>query len=97
MLKPLVLRVAAAVLIGLLAVGAVHAVDKPLEPVSGQAGKDVVWVPTPASLVERMLDLAKVTPRDFVMDLGSGDGRNIIAVARRGARALGVEFNPDMV
>jgi SAM-dependent methyltransferase len=71
--------------------------DKPFEPVSGQAGKDVVWVPTPPVLVEKMLDLAKVTPQDFVMDLGSGDGRNIIAAARRGARALGVEYNPDMV
>jgi SAM-dependent methyltransferase len=71
--------------------------DKPFEPTSGQAGKDVVWVPTPPVLVEKMLDLAKVTPQDFVMDLGSGDGRNIIAAARRGARALGVEYNPDMV
>lgn len=71
--------------------------DKPFEPVSGQAGKDVVWVPTPPVLVEKMLDMAKVTPQDFVMDLGSGDGRNIIAAARRGARALGVEYNPDMV
>ena len=71
--------------------------DKPFEPISGQAGKDVVWVPTPAVLVEKMLDLAKVTPADFVMDLGSGDGRNIIAAAKRGARARGVEYNPDMV
>ena len=71
--------------------------DKPFEPISGQAGKDVVWVPTPPVLVEKMLDMAGVTPNDFVMDLGSGDGRNIIAAARRGARALGVEFNPDMV
>ena len=76
---------------------AAHASDKPFEPVSGQAGKDVVWVPTPPTLVEKMLDLAKVTPNDFVMDLGSGDGRNIIAAARRGARAIGVEYNPDMV
>jgi SAM-dependent methyltransferase len=71
--------------------------EKPFEPVSGQAGKDVVWVPTPPVLVEKMLDMAKVTTNDFVMDLGSGDGRNIIAAARRGARALGVEYNPDMV
>jgi SAM-dependent methyltransferase len=71
--------------------------DKPFEPISGQAGKDVVWVPTPPVLVEKMLDLAKVTPADFVMDLGSGDGRNIIAAAKRGARAVGVEYNPDMV
>jgi precorrin-6B methylase 2 len=67
------------------------------KPEVGQAGKDVVWVPTSEALVEKMLDMAKVTPQDYVMDLGSGDGRNIIAAARRGARALGVEFNPDMV
>lgn len=67
------------------------------QPKSGQAGKDVVWVPTPQELVEKMLDMAQITPDDFVMDLGSGDGRNIIAAARRGARALGVEYNPDMV
>jgi SAM-dependent methyltransferase len=71
--------------------------EKPFEPVSGQAGKDVVWVPTPPVLVEKMLDLAKVTSADYVMDLGSGDGRNIIAAAKRGARTLGVEYNPDMV
>jgi SAM-dependent methyltransferase len=71
--------------------------DSVFEPISGQAGKDVVWVPTPPTLVEKMLDLARVTPADYVMDLGSGDGRNIIAAAKRGARALGVEFNPDMV
>ena len=71
--------------------------DKPFEPVSGQAGKDVVWVPTPEVTVEKMLDIAKVTPQDYVMDLGSGDGRNIIAAAKRGAQALGVEYNPDMV
>jgi SAM-dependent methyltransferase len=67
------------------------------EPRVGQEGKDVIWVPTPEILVERMLDLAKVTPRDFVIDLGSGDGRNVIAAAKRGARALGVEYNPKMV
>ena len=74
-----------------------QAPEKEFKPVEGQAGKDVVWVPTPADMVERMLDLAQVTPQDFVIDLGSGDGRNVIAAARRGARALGVEFNPDMV
>jgi len=71
--------------------------QKPFEPVVGQAGKDVVWVPTPPELVEKMLDMAKVTPEDVVMDLGSGDGRNIIAAAKRGAVAIGVEYNPDMV
>ena len=72
-------------------------IQKPYDPISGQAGKDVVWVPTPPALVEKMLDMARVTPRDYVMDLGSGDGRNVIAAAKRGARALGVEYNPDMV
>ncbi|MEQ1773237.1 MAG: class I SAM-dependent methyltransferase [Burkholderiales bacterium] len=76
---------------------AADAADKPFEPVVGQSGRDVVWVPTPAVLVEKMLDVARVTPQDFVMDLGSGDGRNIIAAAKRGARALGVEYNSDMV
>ncbi|HUN68854.1 MAG TPA: class I SAM-dependent methyltransferase [Burkholderiales bacterium] len=67
------------------------------EPHSGQEGKDVVWVPTSQVLVDKMLDMAKVTPKDFVMDLGSGDGRTVITAAKRGARALGVEYNPDMV
>jgi precorrin-6B methylase 2 len=70
---------------------------KPYVPESGQAGKDVVWVPTPQVLVEKMLDMAKVTAQDLVMDLGSGDGRTVIAAAKRGANALGVEYNPDMV
>jgi len=70
---------------------------KPFEPVVGQAGKDVVWVPTPTATVEKMLDMARVTPKDFVMDLGSGDGRNIIHAAKRGAHGLGVEWNQDMV
>jgi len=67
------------------------------EPTVGQEGKDVVWVPTPQVLVDRMLDMAKVTAKDFVMDLGSGDGRTVITAAKRGATALGVEYNPDMV
>jgi len=67
------------------------------EPTVGQEGKDVVWVPTPQALVDKMLDMAKVTPNDFVMDLGSGDGRTVITAAKRGARALGVEYNPDMI
>jgi hypothetical protein len=71
--------------------------QKPFEPQSGQEGKDVVWVPTPQALVDKMLDMAKVTPQDFVIDLGSGDGRTVITAAKRGARALGIEYNPDMV
>lgn len=66
-------------------------------PVPGQPGKDVVWIPTPDHAVDKMLDMAQVTARDFVIDLGSGDGRNLIAAARRGARAMGVEYNPDLV
>ena len=66
-------------------------------PSVGQSGKDVVWVPSPQALVDKMLDMAKVTPADFVMDLGSGDGRTVITAAKRGARALGIEYNPDMV
>ena len=67
------------------------------EPSVGQEGKDVVWVPTPQSLVNKMLDMAKLTPQDFHMDLGSGDGRTVITAAKRGARSMGVEYNPDMV
>ena len=67
------------------------------EPYEGQPGKDVVWVPTPEALVEKMLDMAKVAPGDYVIDLGSGDGRNVIAAARRGARALGVEYDEALV
>jgi SAM-dependent methyltransferase len=71
--------------------------DKNFTPRSGQPGKDVVWVPTPQALVDTMLNLAKVTSRDYVMDLGSGDGRLVITAAKRGATALGIEYNPDMV
>ena len=74
-----------------------QAPPKPFEPTVGMAGKDVVWVPSTPEVVEKMLDVAKVTPQDFVMDLGSGDGRMIIAAAKRGARGVGVEYNPDMV
>jgi precorrin-6B methylase 2 len=67
------------------------------KPRVGQEGKDVIWVPTPQELVDKMLDMAKVTPKDYVIDLGSGDGRTVITAAKRGARALGIEYNPDMV
>jgi SAM-dependent methyltransferase len=69
----------------------------PPDPLPGQAGKDVIWLPTPEALVERMLSMAQVTPADVVYDLGSGDGRTVIAAAKRGAEAVGVEFNPDLV
>jgi SAM-dependent methyltransferase len=80
-----------------LPAGWVEGAEKPYKPVVGQGGKDVIWVPTPPALLERMLDAARVTPKDYVIDLGSGDGRNVIAAAKRGARALGIEYNPQLV
>lgn len=67
------------------------------QPQVGQPGKDVVWVPTQQELVNKMLAMAKVTPQDYVIDLGSGDGRTVISAAKLGAQALGIEYNPDMV
>ena len=89
--------VVAALLLMALPAGAQQTTEKPFEPQVGQAGKDVVWVPTPQALVEKMLDMAKLTPQDFHMDLGSGDGRTVITAAKRGARSLGIEYNPNMV
>jgi SAM-dependent methyltransferase len=92
-------RWAAALVILFFAAGSI-AQDKSAEsyqPEVGQDGKDVIWVPTPQALVDQMLNLAKVTSKDYVIDLGSGDGRTVIAAVKRGARALGVEYNPDMV
>ena len=67
-------------------------------PSVGQEGKDVIWVPTPQSLVERMLQMAGTKPTDFVIDLGAGDGRTVITAAKKfGAKALGIEYNPDLV
>jgi hypothetical protein len=79
------------------ALSAQAAGQKPYEPQVGQSGKDVVWVPSPDLLVQKMLDMAQVTPADFLMDLGSGDGKTVIAAAKRGVRAMGIEYNPDMV
>src|SRR5262245_64712764 len=85
-------------LIPLLLPDAVQAqASKEYTPQVGQEGKDVIWVPTPQSLVDKMLDMAKLTPKDIHYDLGSGDGRTVITAAKRGAQAYGVEFNPDMV
>jgi SAM-dependent methyltransferase len=72
-------------------------IDNAYEPHPYQEGKDVVWVPTEQALTNKMLDLAKVTPQDYVIDLGSGDGRIVVTAARRGARALGIEYNADLV
>jgi SAM-dependent methyltransferase len=84
-------------LVAALGVAQAQRAAAPYEPSVGQSGKDVVWVPTSQALVDRMLDTAKVTPNDYVIDLGSGDGRTVITAAKRGARALGIEFNPKMV
>lgn len=71
--------------------------QKEYVPDVGQDGKDVIWVPTPQALVDTMLDMAKVTPKDRLMDLGSGDGRTVITAAQRGLKAQGIEYNPDLV
>ena len=89
-------RIVFAVLIAAAAAPAL-AQSSTYEPTVGQEGKDVVWVPTPQSLVNKMLDMARLTPQDFHMDLGSGDGRTVITAAKRGARSMGIEYNPDMV
>jgi len=88
-----------AILLALLVLSTLQpaSAQQPYKPKVGQEGRDAVWVPTSPELVEKMLDMAKVTADDFVIDLGSGDGRMVIAAAKRGARALGVEFNPEMV
>ncbi|KPF71229.1 RNA methyltransferase [Bosea sp. AAP35] len=100
---------AAACAISVFALGAVQSHAQPAQagkatattpdyvPQSGQAGKDVVWVPTQDALVQRMLDMAKVTKEDKLVDLGSGDGRTVIAAAKRGLNARGIEYNPDLV
>ena len=84
--------------VGLLTMGT-SALAQPAtsyEPKVGQPGKDVVWVPTPQALVDRMLDMAKATPQDYLVDLGSGDGRTVITAAKRGIKAHGIEYNADM-
>jgi len=85
------------ILLVLLLGVALPAAGQEYRPRYFQYGKDVVWVPTPDELVTAMLDMAEVTPEDYVIDLGSGDGRFVIAAAKRGTRALGVEYNPDLV
>jgi hypothetical protein len=74
-----------------------QAAKEAYEPRVGQEGKDVVWVPSPQVAVNKMLEMAKVTPKDYVIDLGSGDGRTVITAAKQGAKALGIEYNPEMV
>ena len=72
------------------------AAQKAYEPQVGQAGKDVIWVPTPDEVVDRMLRMAQVTANDLVYDLGAGNGKIAIAAGKIGARAVGIEYNPDM-
>ena len=96
-----VCRTSLGALVGLLMTTTALAQNAPakpeFEPQFGQQGKDVIWIPTPQVTVDKMLDMAKVTPQDFLIDLGSGDGRAVITAAKRGLRAMGVEFNPDLV
>src|SRR5262245_40398886 len=82
---------------GALAAAQQAQTQAPFEPRVGQPGKDVIWVPTPQALVDKMLELAKLTSTDVLMDLGSGDGRTVITAAKRGAKATGIEYEPDMV
>jgi hypothetical protein len=79
------------------AVQAGQAQQGTFQPKVGQSGKDVVWVPSPQQTVDKMLELTKITPNDFLIDLGSGDGVTVITAAKRGTRAHGIEYNPDMV
>ena len=90
-------RAALALLFAVSSAACAQTATQTYEPTVGQEGKDVVWVPTPQAVVNKMLDLAKVTANDYVIDLGSGDGRTVITAAKRGARALGIEYNPKMV
>ena len=101
-MKPFALaRIAAAIAVLALSTGvhaqAQKAAKSEFKPQVGQAGKDVIWVPTPEALVQKMLDMAKLTPKDVHYDLGSGDGRTVIAAAKRGVKAIGIEYNADMV
>ncbi len=89
----LALLVVAAAAFGVTA----QAQNKEYTPSVGQEGKDVIWVPTPNELIQKMLDMAKLTPSDVHFDLGSGDGRTVIAAAKRGTKAVGIEYNADMV
>jgi hypothetical protein len=91
------LLTAGAIALVALGVAVAQPGSKPFEPTVGQAGKDVVWVPSPQALVDRMLDMAKVTSKDILVDLGSGDGRTVITASKRGVNARGIEYNPDMV
>ena len=86
-----------AALVAVAVVAAPSYAQKEYKPQVGQAGKDVIWVPTPDDVVDRMLRMAQTTPNDYIIDLGAGDGKIVVAAAKKfGARALGIEYNPDM-
>jgi SAM-dependent methyltransferase len=94
----LIAGAAGALLACLVATGIAQPTAKTYEPQPYQEGKDVIWLPTPQELVDKMLQMAQVGPKDFVIDLGSGDGRTVITAAKKfGARAMGIEYNPEMV
>ena len=95
--KQLLRAITALLACAFVAGGAAQAADKPFEPYSGQPGKDVVWVPTAQPMVDKMLEIAKLTAGDVHFDLGSGDGRTVITATKRGAKSTGIEYNPDMV
>lgn len=90
-------KIAIACTVSALIIGSALAQTASFTPTVGRAGKDVVWVPTPQALVDRMLEMAEVTKDDYIIDLGSGDGRTVITAAKLGARAHGIEYDPDMV
>jgi SAM-dependent methyltransferase len=89
--------IALTLLVAVTVTAQAQAQNKEYTPSVGQEGKDVIWVPTPNELIQKMLDMAKLTPSDIHYDLGSGDGRTVIAAAKRGTKAVGIEYNPDMV
>ena len=91
------MRIAAVLFAALTLASAPSLQAQEFKPYVGLPGKDVIWLPAELVMVDKMLDIAKVTPADTVMDLGSGDGRTVIRAATRGARGIGVEFNPDLV
>jgi hypothetical protein len=98
-MQPLSRRLAFVLLSSFMAVGFANTLanDPNYKPARGQSGKDVIWIPTPPELVEKMLTMAKVTPQDRVFDLGSGDGIIPITAAQKfQANAVGIEFNPNM-
>ena len=77
--------------------GPALAQSKDYQPQVGQQGKDVIWVPTPDEVVDRMLTMAQAKPSEYVVDLGAGDGKIAIAAAKKfGARSLGIEYDPAM-